>query len=111
MICTSFNTDWRVRHKAGTFAELAGASAPHEPVTLLNAAGFNALPVIPNNQYTPPDYLKPFAALIQPGRFGQLPTWPNAKVQSDLNQGIQSVFIAHSTPGSVLEQMQQDLNP
>jgi ABC-type glycerol-3-phosphate transport system substrate-binding protein len=79
--------------------------------TNLLAAGFNALPAIPNCQYTPPDYLKPFAPLIQSGRFGQLPTWPNAKVQSDLNQGIQSVFIGHSTPDSVLKQMQQDLNP
>jgi raffinose/stachyose/melibiose transport system substrate-binding protein len=77
----------------------------------LMAGGFNALPVIPNGEFVPPANLKQFADLVKQGRFGLLPTWPNAKVQSDLNEDVQGMLLGKNTSQSALAQMQSDLTP
>jgi raffinose/stachyose/melibiose transport system substrate-binding protein len=75
------------------------------------AKGFNAIPAIPNDQFTPPAELKGFAELVQKGSFSKLPNWPNPKVQVELNEGVQSMLLGKDTPDSLAKKMQDALQP
>lgn len=69
------------------------------------ADGFKSVPVLPNDQYTPPAELEEFAALIADNKGTPLPTL-QTEVQSTLNQQLQAMFLGNTTPEGVAESMQ-----
>ena len=86
---------------AQAFLEFMGT--PEQADTYAN--GYASVPVISNNQYTAPESLKDFAALVADKKFAPLESL-QSQVQSALNQGVQSMLLGNDTPKSVAEKMQ-----
>jgi raffinose/stachyose/melibiose transport system substrate-binding protein len=86
---------------AQAFLEFMGSPE----ASAIYADGFKSVPVLPNDEYTPPAELEEFAALIAEDKGVPLPTL-QAEVQSTLNQQLQAMFLGNTTPEGVAESMQ-----
>ncbi|GAA5088034.1 extracellular solute-binding protein [Microbacterium yannicii] len=74
--------------------------------SVIYANGFSSVPIIPNDEYTAPADLEPFAALLASGQYAKLPNLGAPEVQVALNEGVQSLLLGDDTPESVAEKMQ-----
>jgi raffinose/stachyose/melibiose transport system substrate-binding protein len=101
---TTINAKTQNAAAAQAFLEFMGEPEP----SLIYAEGFASVPVIPNDQYTPPAELEPFAELVADGQFARLAS-VQAEVQTALNQSLQSMFLGNDTPESVAQKMQDVL--
>jgi raffinose/stachyose/melibiose transport system substrate-binding protein len=86
---------------AQAFMEFLGSPE----ASAIYADGFKSVPVLPNDQYTPPAELEEFAALIADNKGVALPTL-QTEVQATLNQQLQAMFLGNTTPEGVAESMQ-----
>ncbi|MGA0566374.1 ABC transporter substrate-binding protein [Rathayibacter sp. KR2-224] len=98
---TTINAKAKNAATAQAFLEFMGT--PEQADTYAN--GYASVPVISNNQYTAPESLKDFAALVADKKFAPLESL-QSQVQSALNQGVQSMLLGNDTPKSVAEKMQ-----
>lgn len=86
---------------AKAFVEFAGE--PEQ--SALYATGFNMVPLIPNDQYTPPAELADFAQLVNDGKTALLAN-VTPEVQVALNTGVQSMLLGNDTPASLAQKLQ-----
>lgn len=86
---------------AAAFLEFAGT--PEEAAKY--AKGFDSVPVVPNDGFTPPPLLAEFNKLVQSGKTARLAT-VQPEVQTTLNTGIQSMLLGKETPESVAQKLQ-----
>ncbi|MDF2562831.1 MAG: putative secreted sugar-binding protein [Microbacterium sp.] len=98
---TTINAKAKNPAAAQAFLEFMGTPE----ASAIYADGFKSVPVLPNDQYTPPAELEEFAALVAEGKGVRLPTL-QAEVQSTLNQQLQAMFLGNTTPEGVAESMQ-----
>lgn len=74
--------------------------------SVIYANGFSSVPIIPNDEYTAPADLAPFAELLASGQYAKLPNLGAPEVQVALNEGVQSLLLGDDTPESVAKKMQ-----
>jgi raffinose/stachyose/melibiose transport system substrate-binding protein len=74
--------------------------------SVIYANGFSSVPIIPNDLYTAPKDLAGFADLIAAGKYAKLAN-VLPKVQSTLNESVQSMMLGKDTPQSAAEKMDQ----
>ncbi|MFH8249006.1 ABC transporter substrate-binding protein [Microbacterium sp. B2969] len=86
---------------AKAFVEFAGE--PEQ--SALYATGFNMVPLIPNDQFTPPAELADFAQLVNDGKTAMLAN-VTPEVQVALNTGVQSMLLGQDTPASLAQKLQ-----
>ena len=75
--------------------------------SVIYANGFSSVPIIPNDQYTAPEDLAPFAELVAAGQYAKLADLGFPEVQVALNEGVQSLMLGDDTPQSVADKMQK----
>jgi raffinose/stachyose/melibiose transport system substrate-binding protein len=74
--------------------------------SVIYANGFSSVPIIPNDQYTAPKELAGFADLVAAGKYAKLAN-VLPKVQTALNESVQSMLLGKDTPESAAEKMDQ----
>lgn len=74
--------------------------------SVIYANGFSSVPIIPNDEYTAPEQLAPFAELLASGQYARLADLGAPAVQDALNQGVQSLLLGTDTPESTAQKMQ-----
>lgn len=86
---------------AAAFLKFAGS--PEEATKY--AKGFNSVPVVPNDGFTPSPQLSEFNKLVQSGKTARIATL-QPEVQTTLNTGIQSMLLGKETPESIAQKLQ-----
>ncbi|NQX10326.1 extracellular solute-binding protein [Microbacteriaceae bacterium VKM Ac-2855] len=99
---TTVNASAKNPAAAQAFLEFMGKPE----ISAIYADGFQSVPVLPNDQYTPPAALESFAAAVAAGETVPLGT-VRAEVQTTLNERLQSLFLGDTTPEGVAEAMQE----
>ncbi|KQR39338.1 ABC transporter substrate-binding protein [Microbacterium sp. Leaf159] len=98
---TTINANAKNPTAAQAFLEFLG-----EPeISAIYADGFASVPVLPNDQYTPPASLESFAAAVAEGTTVPLGA-VKLEVQVTLNEQLQAMFLGDSTPEDVAKSMQ-----
>ncbi|WP_426738202.1 ABC transporter substrate-binding protein [Plantibacter sp. 2H11-2] len=94
----------KAKNPVAAQAFLEFLSEPKQIAT--HAAGFAALPAIPQEGYEAPAGLTEFAKYIDSGSFTKLPVWPNANTQDTINVAVQSLMLGNDTVDSTLAKIQ-----
>lgn len=98
---TTINAQAKNPATAQAFLEFMGTPE----ASAMYAKGFASVPVLPNDQYTPPAELKVFSEMIDAGKSTPLQDL-QTEVQATLNQQLQAMFLGKKTPQDVAQSMQ-----
>jgi raffinose/stachyose/melibiose transport system substrate-binding protein len=97
---TTINAKAKNPTAAQAFLDFMGE--PEQATTYAN--GFSGVPAIPNDVYKAPEQLVAFADLVKSGSYVPLGT-VQAEVQTQLNQGIQSLLLGDATPEQLAKKL------